>query len=201
VSDAGSIFGAATVAVGVGFSVPQLVRLTRGHAAGVSPSALTNSAISFLAWTLYAAWIRDVWLLASSAVGLPGAAATAVVAVRADGDRSWLRLPGLWVLTLLAATFAECTGTTSVLPLVIGTSVLWCVAPALLRAWRSADVSGIAVGSWLVLAGEGALFLGYGWQQQLVAPSVYGVVCLAGAGGVLARLGMRRRRPPGIVRA
>lgn len=193
VSGAAHVFGAATVAVALGFSLPQLVRLTRGYAAGVSSSAMTNSAISFLAWTLYAVWIRDLWLVVSSAVGLPGAAATAVAAVRADGDRSGLRLPGLWVLTLLAATVAECSGTAPVLSLVIGTSVLWCVTPALLRAWRSADVSGIAVGSWVVLAGEGLLFLGYGWEQALTAPSIYGIVCLIGAGGVLARVTLRRR--------
>jgi uncharacterized protein with PQ loop repeat len=67
-----TVFGAGTVVLSVAVSVPQYVRSHRnGDVSGVSLPAAMNSALSFLAWTLYASWVGDGWLIASSALGLP----------------------------------------------------------------------------------------------------------------------------------
>jgi hypothetical protein len=65
------------------------------------------------------------------------------------------------------------------------------------KAWLSTDVSALAAASWWVLAAEGALFLGYGLAQAVLAATVYGVLCLLGAFGVLGRLAVPRR--PGVL--
>jgi uncharacterized protein with PQ loop repeat len=194
---ASDVFGAATVVVAVGFSVPQAAKLWRGDGdgAGVSAGAMVNSAVSFLAWTLYAGWIGDFWLFASSAIGLPGATAAAALAWRRPAARPGAHLPMVWIATLLLAVIGQARGLGPLVPVTVGTSVAWLVLPALVRAWRSHDVSGIAAVSWCVLAGEGAIFLGYGRLQGLLAPTLYGVVCVLGAGGVLARLMIAHTRP------
>jgi uncharacterized protein with PQ loop repeat len=191
---AGHLMGAGTVLLAVGFSIPQLVHMRRSRsAAGVSLAAVINSAISFLAWTLHAASIGDAWLIASSAVGLPGAAATSVVAWRCGASRSGLWLPALWVVTLVVAATSDLTGTTSLFGIVVGASVTWLVLPAVVKAWLSQDVSGLAASSWWVLASEGALFLGYGLLRAVPASTVYGVLCLLGSFGVLSRLALASR--------
>ncbi|HEY6797630.1 MAG TPA: hypothetical protein VI248_23395 [Kineosporiaceae bacterium] len=185
-------FGTATLLVAAGYSLPQLVRLRRGSAAGVSTAGAVNTAISFVAWTGYAVWAADRWLLAASLVGLPGAVATAGLAVRHRAAPGRWRLPAIWTATLVAAVVAQAVGLLPMVPLVIGTSIVWTVAPALASAWRSRDVSGIAVGTWLVHAGEGLLYLGYGHLHRQPAATAYGVACLAGSIGVLARLAVAR---------
>jgi uncharacterized protein with PQ loop repeat len=191
---AGHLMGAGTVLLAVGFSVPQLVHMRRRRsAAGVSLPAVLNSAISFLAWTVYAASIGDAWLIASSAVGLPGAAVTAVVAWRCGASVSGLWLPAAWVVTLVATAASDLAGTTSLFGIVVGASITWLVLPAVVKAWLSRDVSGLAASAWWVLASEGALFLGYGLVRTVPASTVYGVICLLGSFGVLSRLSLHRR--------
>jgi uncharacterized protein with PQ loop repeat len=182
-------FGAATVFVAAGFTLPQLLQLCRGNCAGVSIAAVTNTAISFVAWTVYAVWVGDGWLLASSLVGLPGTVTTAVIAVRRGGEeQEGFRLPLAWALTLVVATAGQRTGMLPVISLVVGTSIVWTAVPALVVAWRSRDVSGIAAGSWWVQVGEGLLYLGYGLTQGQQAATTYAVACLLGSSGMLTRL-------------
>lgn len=186
---AGHAMGAGTVLLAVGFSVPQLVRMRRRRsAAGVSLPAVLNSAISFLAWTLYALEIGDAWLIASSAIGLPGAVLTVIVAWRCGASTAGLWLPALWVVTLVVTRVADLLVTTSAFGVAVGASIAWLVLPAVAKAWLSTDVSALAAGSWWVLAAEGALFLGYGLAQGVLAATVYGVLCLLGSFGVLSRL-------------
>lgn len=191
---AGHLMGAGTVLLAVGFSIPQLLHMRRRRsAAGVSLAAVLNSAISFLAWTVYALSIGDAWLIASSAVGLPGAVATAVIAWRCGAPTSGLWSPALWVATLTATAVSDLVGTTSLFGLVVGASITWLVLPAVVKAWQSQDVSGLAASSWWVLASEGALFLGYGVIRTVFASTVYGVLCLLGSFGVLGRLALAAR--------
>lgn len=179
------VFGAGTVFLAIAVSVPQFVRLWRGDtAAGVSLPAVLNSAISFLAWTVYALCLGDGWLIASSAIGLPFAIVTALAAWRCGADRGGLWLPLLWACVLIGTCVLG--GTTA--KVVVGASIGWFVVPAAAKAWLSRDVSGIAVGSWLTVALEGALFLGYGVVQGVGATVVYGVVAVLGSAAVMARL-------------
>lgn len=187
--DAVVLLGLATVALAVGFSVPQLSRLLRtGSTSGVSLPGVANSTISFAAWTGYAVDIADPWLLASSAVGVPGGVATTVLAWRRGADRRGMWLPVVWAGVLVAAYGCDTVLGSSLVGLAVGASVLWLLAPALITAWRSPDVSGIAAGSWLVLAAEGLLFLGYGLAAGVLASVLYGVVTLVGCAAMLLRI-------------
>lgn len=188
-----TLIGLSTVVLAVAISVPQLVRTARtGAVSGVSLAAVANSTVSFGAWTVYAVGLGDLWLIASSAVGLPGQLALTWLVWRRGGDRAHLWLPGVWLALLGAVAATDVLLGTGLAHLVVGASVLWLVIPAVLHAWRSSDVSGIAAGSWWVLSAEGALFLGYGLVAGVPATVVYGVACLAGSSGVLGRLAVAR---------
>ena len=184
-----TLMGLCAVVLAVALSVPQVVKLLRtGHAAGVSVAATANSTISFGAWTVYAAVVQDGWLFASSLVGLPGQALAVCIAWRCGAERRQLWLPVTWLALLGAVTASDVVLGTGLAAVVVGASVLWYVTPALVQAWRSPDVSGIAAGSWWVLVAEGAIFLAYGAVTGEPAMTVYGIVCLLGSGGVLLRL-------------
>ena len=45
-------------------------------------------------------------------------------------------------------------------PAVLGCSILWFVTPAALTAWRSADISGLATGTWWLLVVDGLVVPG-----------------------------------------
>lgn len=188
------VLGLATVVLAVALSAPQLhALLTTGRTCGVSLASLLCSTISFTAWTVHAVQVGDAWLLTSSAVGVPGQALTTWCAWRAGASREGLLVPACWaVLVSVVLAWDGLHGTVVAAP-IVGSSILWMVVPAAVTAWRSTDVSGIAAGTWWVLLGEGALFLGYGVAAGAVlAPTVYGAACLAGSMCVLARLAVRR---------
>jgi uncharacterized protein with PQ loop repeat len=181
----------------VAVNVPQTLRLLRTRtAAGMDLAAMVNSAISFFAWTAYALWIQDGWILAGSALGLPGAVLAAWLTWRCGAARDTLWLPALWSTILACSALLDLVGGRGTLPFVIGASVVWLVVPAVVTAWRSHDVTGIAPGFWWVLVVEGSLFLGYGLLAAQRVAIVYGVVTLAGSFAVLARVGYTRRFPP-----
>jgi len=96
-------------------------------------------------------------------------------------------LPLLWA-GLLAATAALTPVLPALFPAVLGASALWYVTPAAVTAWRSADVSGIAAGTWLLLALDGLVAGAYGVVAGVPAYLVYCGVALVGAGIVLARV-------------
>jgi uncharacterized protein with PQ loop repeat len=187
-------FGVGTVLLSVAVSVPQYLHLRRGGtAAGVSLPSVLNSAVSFLAWTVFAVSIADGWLIVSSAVGLPFAVITVLAAWRAGATRAGLWLPALWVAVLLSVATADLVTGSRAVPVVIGASIGWMLVPAVLKAWTSRDVSGIAAGSWWVQTAEGVLFLGYGVAAGVSASALYGMVAATGSGAVLARLALGER--------
>ncbi|MFI7586303.1 hypothetical protein ACIB24_04445 [Spongisporangium articulatum] len=193
-----TFLGAGTVVLAVAVSLPQLVRLVSGGtAAGVSLPAATNSAISFVAWTGYALHVRDVWLVASSAIGVPFAVATAVAAWRLDADRAGLWLPVAWASVLGVAATVEAAGGAGTTGALVGASIAWLLVPAIVTAWRSPDVTGLSPTAWLMLALEGGLFLGYGLASGVRAPVLYGICALTGSAAVLARLPLGELDPAG----
>ena len=190
------LLGATSVLLALAYSVPQLLRLVRtGSTAGVSLPAVANSSVSYLAWTAYSCTLSDPWLLASSAVGLPGTLALTVLVWRRGADRSGLWVPVLWAGLLAVAAWLDASLGTSATAAALGASVLWLLVPTLSTVWRSPDVSGQAPGTWWVLALEGALFLAYGLVAAVPASTLYGAVTLAGCLAVLARLAVVVRRP------
>jgi uncharacterized protein with PQ loop repeat len=184
-----TLLGATTVAIAIGVSLPQLIKLWHGRGtAGVSLPGAVNSAISFCAWTVYALVIGDGWLIASSAIGTPFAVAAALAAWRCGASRSGLWLPAAWSAALLATAAAEAARGWHIGHLVVGGSIAWTVVPAAVAAWTSPDVSGVAATSWWVLAGEGTAFFAYGLAEQVAAPVLYGALAMAGSGAILFRL-------------
>ncbi len=181
--------GATTVALALMFSMPQLLRLVRtGNAAGLSLTALGNSGVSTVAWFGYGLHLGDPWVVTSTAVYAPTLVVTAWYAWRAGADRSTPWLPLAWTALLLAGLAIEASTLVPAFALVLGGSTLWLVGPAVLTAWTSEDISGIAPGTWWVLLGEGVIFLAYGLMAGVFATVVYAVVCFLGATGVLSRL-------------
>jgi uncharacterized protein with PQ loop repeat len=186
-----AVTGALTALLALSFGVPQFLHVRRTRSvAGISLPSITNSLVSTTAWLAYGVWLGDVWVTVTSIVGLPALAAAGWVALRHGASRRGMWVPALWSATLLLALLV-----TPVLPTafatVLGASVLWYVTPAALTAWRSADVSGIAAGTWLLLLADGLVAGAYGVLADVPAYLVYAVTAALGAMAVLARLWWR----------
>ena len=182
------VSGAATAALALAFGLPQFLRVRRtGSVAGVSLPSVTNTVVSTTAWLFYGVHLHDFWVAMTSVVGLPSLVATFVAVVRRSDVRAGMWLPLLWA-AILAGTAALMPWLPALFPAVLGASALWYVTPAAVTAWRSADVSGIAAGTWLLLAVDGLVAGAYGVAAGVPAYLVYAGVALAGALVVLARV-------------
>jgi len=182
------VTGAATAALALAFGLPQFLRVRRtGSVAGVSLPSVTNTVVSTTAWLVYGVHLHDVWVVLTAAVGLPSLVATFVAVVRRSDERAGMWLPLLWA-ALLAVTAALTPRLPALFAAVLGASALWYVTPAAVTAWRSADVSGIAAATWLLLAVDGVVAGAYGAVAGVTAYLVYCGVALAGASLVLARV-------------
>jgi len=180
--------GAATAALAVAFGLPQFFRVRRtGSVAGVSLPSVTNTLVSTTAWLFYGLHLHDFWVTLTSVVGLPSLIATFVAIVRRSDDRSGMWLPLGWA-ALLASTAATTPWFPLLVPALLGGSALWYVTPAAVTAWRSADVSGIASGTWLLLAVDGLVAGAYGLAAGVPAYLVYAAIAVVGALTVLARV-------------
>lgn len=180
--------GLATAVLAFAFGFPQFFRVRRtGSAEGVSLASVTNSLVSTTAWLLYGLHLRDVWVITTSIVGLPALIATVHVLRRVQADRTGMWVPlayaGLLTATALATPVAP-----ALFPTVLGCSIVWFVAPAAITAWRSADVSGVANGTWWLLVGDGLVCGTYGLLAGVTAYVVYGAIALVGSSAMLARL-------------
>ena len=185
------VSGAATTALALAFGVPQWMHVRRtGSIAGVSLPSVTNTLISTTAWLVYGLHLRDFWVTTTSIAGLPALLATFVAVVRRSDTRTGMWLPLTWA-GILAATAASTSWLPALFPAVLGASVLWYVTPAALTAWRSPDVSGIAQGTWLLLALDGLVAGAYGVAAGVTAYLVYAAVAAVGAVVVLARVWWR----------
>ena len=182
------VTGAATAALALAFGVPQWLRVRRtGSVAGVSLPSVTNTVVSTTAWLVYGVHLHDSWVILTAAVGLPSLVATFVAVVRRSDERAGMWLPLTWA-ALLAGTAAATPWSPGLFPALLGASALWYVTPAAVTAWRSADVSGIAAGTWLLLAVDGLVAGAYGVVAGVAAYVVYCGVALVGAMVVLARV-------------
>ena len=185
------VSGAATAALAVAFGLPQFFRVRRtGSVAGVSLPSVTSTLVSTTAWLFYGLHLQDFWVTITSVVGLPSLIATFVAIVRRSDDRTGMWLPLGWA-GLLAATAVATPWAPALFATVLGASALWYVAPAAITAWRSADVTGIAQGTWLLLALDGLIAGAYGIAAGVAAYLVYAVVAAIGAIIVLSRIWWR----------
>lgn len=182
------VTGLATAGLAFAFGFPQFFRVRRtGSAEGVSLASVTNSLVSTTAWLMYGFSLRDVWVITTSLVGLPAIIATIHVVRRAKDEHD-----GMWVPLLYTGLLALAAMLIPVLPwlfpAVLGCSILWFVTPAALTAWRSADISGLATGTWWLLVVDGLVAGAYGLLAGVGAYLVYAAIALVGSAVVLARL-------------
>ena len=185
--------GFVSVVLATWFALPQLIKLRReGSTAGLSLESLANSAISLTGWTVYGVGHGKPWVVLASAAGIPATLATIVLAARA-GHRLAPRMPVVWATVLVFTATIDRMYGSQLIDLVLGCSILWFVAPAAVTAWRSTDVSGLAVQTWFVLAADGAVFGLYGMVANVLADRVYAVTSMAGAAVVLARIAVGTR--------
>jgi uncharacterized protein with PQ loop repeat len=185
------ITGLATALLAFAFGFPQWFRVRRtGSVAGISLASVTNSLVSDAAWLLYGLSIKDVWVTTTSLVGLPAIIATFIAVQRRSDDRAGMWVP-LAYAGLLTATALTTPWLPALFPTVLGGSILWFVVPAATTAWRSADVTGIARGTWWLLVLDGLVAGAYGTLANVSAYLVYAAIALVGATVVLARLHWR----------
>ena len=189
------VLGLVSVVLAVWFAMPQLVKLRRGGStAGLSLESLANSTISLTGWTIYGLAHTNAWVTLASAAGIPATFATLVIAVRA-GHKLRATMPVTWAAMLTVVAVVDQVFGSHLIDVALGCSILWFVAPAATTAWRSADVSGLAAQTWLVLAADGAVFGLYGLLADVTADRVYAVTSVLGSGVVLARIALGDRRP------
>jgi uncharacterized protein with PQ loop repeat len=191
-----TVVGFLTVIIGICFTIPQWNRLRRtGSTAGLSVASLLNSCVSLVAWAGYGLARGDFWVTSSSLAGLPLLALTVVLAFRLGADRTGLGLPVVWGGLLALTAVVDLLTGAHALEVLLGCSILWFAVPAAFKAWRSADVTGLTPGTWLLLAGEGSLFGVYGTLAHVPADLVYAAACISGAAAVLGRLSLGSRQP------
>jgi uncharacterized protein with PQ loop repeat len=163
--------------------------------AGVSMSGLINGSLSSIAWLTWALGNSLFWIVASCAAGIPALLAT-WWAVRRSGtpiQRRELFLPALWAAALVGSAALDHWAHLDTMSLVLGTSLLWYLLPAVVEVWRASDVSGVSAASWwltLTCAFVGAT---YGVVASVPAEVIYGGLSAVGTVLILVRLAQKSR--------
>jgi uncharacterized protein with PQ loop repeat len=182
-----------------GFAVPQfLPQLLKLRAtddtAGVSWSWATLTSVNNAAWFAYFA-LASYWTAlvpASSATLLAGALAT-MLARRGQARTRPAVLIGSWVALLVAGfTVAGRTGLGALLTVA---SVLQ-VIPSLWTAYRTAYLTGVAAGTWLLILGELSCWTIFGLHQSDPRLLILGITGVTASVLMLARIRRTRRTQP-----
>ena len=161
--------------------------------AGVSMSGLINGSLSSIAWLTWAAGNSLWWIVASCLAGAPALVAT-WWAVQRSGTvilRRELLLPAVWAAALLGSALVDHFGRVDTMSVILGTSLLWYMLPAVVEVWRSSDVSGVSAASWwltLTCAFVGAT---YGIVAGVPAELIYGALSALGTALILLRLAQK----------
>ena len=161
--------------------------------AGVSMSGLINGSLSSIAWLTWAAGNSLWWIVASCMAGVPALLATwwAVPRSGVTIHRRDLVISGVWGVTLMASALVDHVGHLDTMSIVLGTSLLWYLLPAVVEVWRSSDVSGVSAASWwltLTCAFVGAT---YGIVAGVPAELIYGALSALGTALILLRLAQK----------
>lgn len=195
-----AIVVAATV-LGSGMAFPQARKLVRTRRVEGVSAAWIGVSMALNAWWLAYAFAEQVWALVPvSATSLVLYTTIAVVFVRTAGLASAggvgsgaLVLGGVPAVALLA-------GGWSVAGLVIGLCYGLQLLPAVVESFRSADLTGISAGTWLIALAEAALWLVYGLAVGDPALIAGGVSGTAMAALILGRLASTGHLPAGGLR-
>ena len=167
---------ALAVVLAVTQPVPQVLRLLRTRSvAGVSgPTTWLGLTIN-LAWLAYGLGRELLPVAILSGAYIVGYAAIAGLLVR-HGNRRGIGSAAAAAVGLAALTFL---GGWAVLGTTLALSVGVQFVPQVAEAWRGDDLSGLAAGTYLVCAADGAIWGAYGAAVGDLPLVLYGVIMLA----------------------
>ena len=184
--------------LGASMAIPQARKLLRTRRAdGISLTWAIVSAAVNAWWGIYAVGVADLSILPVSVVSVGAYVAIAVGIVRyahgaalSIGARSSALIMFVMIIPLFATHIGGWTAAGVVLGALYGVQL----APAVVAVYRTADVSGVSVATWVIALAEAALWGLYGFAGADV-----GLLTLAATGVtmsalVLARLVARRPR-------
>jgi uncharacterized protein with PQ loop repeat len=161
--------------------LPQLIKVRRsGDASGVSLSWAVLTSVNNAAWLVYFT-LSGLWTALVPAVSATVLAGLLASSIRRQVpiERRWAAAIAGWALLLVAATVAAGrAGLGTLLSVAFAVQV----APAIWVAYRSPRLSGVAVGTWLLVAGELTCWGVYGVHRhdpRLVTMGVIGVIAAA----------------------
>jgi len=175
--------------LGVGLIAPQTWRIMRtSNAAGVSVTGLVCSCISYAGWVSFALHLLDIPMLVSLLFPFVLEAVTLALAIRWGGELAGLSTCWIWLAALVVAGLIGWAALGSLLAV----SIVWGYGPAVLEAWRAADISGVSVVAWRVRVVDGLAWASYGLGSDQTESLIYGTTAAGLAIGVLA--GLRRAR-------
>jgi uncharacterized protein with PQ loop repeat len=175
--------------------LPQLLKLrATDDTAGVSWSWATLTSVNNAAWFGYFA-LASYWTAlvpAASATLLAGT--LAIMLARRGQSRARLAvLIGSWVALLVAGfTVAGRSG----LGTLLTAAFVLQVTPSLWTAYRSAHLTGVARGTWLLILGELSCWTIFGVHQADPRLLTLGVTGVAASALMLARIRRTRRTQP-----
>jgi uncharacterized protein with PQ loop repeat len=189
VSWAVDVVGAAALVVTATAVVPQTVRMVRVRStAGVSPTWAMLGAVSTAVWTAYTAARGLWWATVADALACVSYLSSVVVLAR-HGIGPRLGAGALW-LALFAAghLVAGLDGVGTVLAFAFVVQV----APAIITAYRSADLLGASLLTWCLTLTEGALWFVYGWALDDLAVVAFGCFAVIAGGLMIWRISRAR---------
>ncbi len=185
---------AATVLAWISLA-PQIVRLARtGDATGVSTTWPAIGLVSNAGWTFYLL-SRELWAAIPSTVVMMvfyGLVLRALARTGTRLDRSWGRGATWAALLGIAAAVGGMRG----LGLVLAWSYVVQIAPAVRAVYAVGRPTGVSVATWLLIAGEAALWGFYGWWFDDLPVMIYAAVGVLGGLAIVARMAAIRRSQP-----
>jgi len=167
--------------------------LVNENLAGVSMSGLINGSVSSIAWLTWAMSNSLIWIIASCLAGVPALLAT-WWAVRRSGTtvhRKDLVLPALWAGGLVASAAIDQVAHLQTMSILLGTSLLWYMLPAVIEVWRVSDVSGVSAASWWLTLACSFVGAAYGLVAHVPAEIIYGGLSALGSTLILVRLAQK----------
>ena len=182
--------------LGAGMAFPQARKLVRTRRADGVSTVWVGISMAMNAWWVVYGTASELWaLIPVSGVSFVLYATIAGIMVRTVGRNAISGIVlGLCGLGLLPVPFLivggwEMAGT------VIGLGYGIQLAPAVVGAFRSTDLSGVAAGTWVIALVEAALWLLYGTYVGDPALLAGGVSGVAMAGLILGRLAWTGHEP------
>jgi uncharacterized protein with PQ loop repeat len=175
--------------VGSGMALPQAIRLARtGRVDGVSAVWIGVSMAVNVWWTVYAFAVGLWAILPVSTISLAVYLGMAVVYLRTVG-RSALGGMGFGAFVLgMAPLPALLIGGWEMAGLAIGLSYGIQLAPAVVAAYRTRQLEGVATSTWMLSFVEGLLWLTYGAMITDLALLAGGATGIMLSGAILLRL-------------